>query len=57
MKTKKPSQHTIPSHNKGQIVSPTEILEDLIGCTGYQGPAKALEEMDEGVAKGARRSR
>ena len=27
-------------------------LHDLIGCTGYQGKAKTIEEMDEGVRQG-----
>jgi len=33
---------------------PETRLEDLIGCTGYRGPAKTLEEMEEGLARGAR---
>jgi AbrB family looped-hinge helix DNA binding protein len=32
-------------------------LEDLIGCTGYRGPAKTLEEMEAGIARGARQRR
>lgn len=36
---------------------PPTRVEDLIGCTGYRGPAKSLEEMDKGIAEGARRSR
>jgi AbrB family looped-hinge helix DNA binding protein len=36
---------------------PETRLEDLIGCTGYRGPAKTLEEMEAGIAKGARRRR
>jgi hypothetical protein len=39
-----------------EILPPARI-EDLIGCTGYRGPAKSLKEMDQGIAKGARRSR
>ena len=31
--------------------------EDLLGVTGYRGPRKTLEEMDEAVARGARESR
>jgi hypothetical protein len=33
---------------------PETELEDLIGCTGYTGPAKTLEEMDKGIAIGSR---
>jgi AbrB family looped-hinge helix DNA binding protein len=36
---------------------PETTLEDLLGCTGYQGPAHRLEEMEAGVAKGARQNR
>ena len=36
---------------------PPTRIEDLIGCTGYRGPAKSLKEMDQGIAEGARRSR
>lgn len=36
---------------------PETTLEDLIGCSGYKGPAKSLQEMEEGIAEGARRSR
>jgi hypothetical protein len=56
-KSKAPG-HTVRLSTKGQmeILPPTRI-EDLIGCTGYRGPAKSLKEMDQGIAKGARRSR
>ncbi len=36
---------------------PETRLEDLIGCTGYRGPARTLEEMDAGIARGARQRR
>ena len=36
---------------------PPTRVEDLIGCTGYKGPAKSLAEMDQDIAEGARRSR
>ena len=29
-------------------------LEDVIGCTGYKGPAKTLEEMEDAIAKGVK---
>jgi len=34
---------------------PETTLEDLVGCTGYRGPARSLEEMEAGIARGARR--
>jgi AbrB family looped-hinge helix DNA binding protein len=36
---------------------PSVTLEDLIGCTGYRGPAHTLDEMEEAIARGARESR
>ncbi len=36
---------------------PETRLEDLIGCTGYWGPARTLEEMEAGIARGARQRR
>jgi len=34
---------------------PETSLEAGLGCTGYQGPAKSLEEMEEGIAEELRR--
>lgn len=36
---------------------PETTLEDLVGCTGYKGPAKTLAEMQAGIALGARKRR
>jgi AbrB family looped-hinge helix DNA binding protein len=35
---------------------PETSLEDLIGCAGYTGPPRSLEEMEAGIAEGARKS-
>jgi AbrB family looped-hinge helix DNA binding protein len=35
---------------------PETTLEELLGCTGYQGPAHSLEEMEAGIARGALRT-
>ena len=29
-------------------------LKDVIGCAGYKGPAKTVEEMDAAIAKGVK---
>jgi AbrB family looped-hinge helix DNA binding protein len=29
-------------------------LEDVIGCTGYKGPAKSIEDMDAAIADGVK---
>ncbi len=34
---------------------PPTSPEAGLGCTGYRGPAKSLEEMEEGISKEARR--
>jgi AbrB family looped-hinge helix DNA binding protein len=36
---------------------PEPTLEELLGCTGYQGPTHSLEEMAAGIARGARQDR
>lgn len=33
---------------------PETTLEDVVGCAGYEGPALSLEEMEAGIAEGAR---
>lgn len=33
---------------------PETRLEDLVGCAGYSGPARTLEQMEDAVARGAR---
>lgn len=35
-------------------VEPT-TLDEVVGCAGYSGRALSLEEMEEGIAEGARR--
>lgn len=34
---------------------PATTVDDLLGCLPYAGPPRTLEEMDAGIAKGARR--
>ena len=36
---------------------PRTTVDDLLGCLPYPGEAKTQEEMDAGIAEGARRSR
>jgi AbrB family looped-hinge helix DNA binding protein len=33
---------------------PVTTLEDLVGCSGYKGPARTLEDMEAAIARGAR---
>ena len=36
---------------------PETTLDDLVGCTGYKGPTRSLEEMEAAIARGARERR
>jgi AbrB family looped-hinge helix DNA binding protein len=36
---------------------PRTTVEDLLGCLPYGGPPKTLEEMEAGIAEGARKRR
>lgn len=33
---------------------PRTKLEDVVGCMGYKGPAKTIEDMREAIVRGAR---
>lgn len=33
---------------------PETTLDELVGCTGYRGPARTLEDMEAAIARGAR---
>jgi AbrB family looped-hinge helix DNA binding protein len=32
-------------------------IDEVIGCTGYKGPMKTLEDMEQAIARGAKRHR
>ncbi len=34
---------------------PPAELEDLVGSTGYRGPARSLDDMEAAIVRGARR--
>lgn len=38
-------------------VVPETTLDELFGCTGYEGPRRSLGDMEAAVARGARESR
>ncbi|MCP3959545.1 MAG: AbrB/MazE/SpoVT family DNA-binding domain-containing protein [bacterium] len=37
--------------------APETTLDELVGCTGYQGPSRTLGDMEAAIAAGARESR
>lgn len=49
----------VEEHADGILLRPVRRgesrIEDVLGCTGYRGPAKTIEEMDRAVAQEARR--
>jgi len=42
---------------RSSVDLPEIDLEDLVGCTGYRGPRRSLEEMEEAIERGAEESR
>lgn len=36
---------------------PETTLEEILGCTGYRGPARSLAEMEEAIEREARKQR
>lgn len=46
--------------DKGILLSPIKSfkptsIKEIIGCVGYKGPKKSLKNMEQGLAKGARK--
>jgi AbrB family looped-hinge helix DNA binding protein len=37
-----------------QVDLPEAGLDDLVGCTGYHGPRRSLDDMEAAIAQGAR---
>ncbi len=33
---------------------PATTLDDVLGCTGYDGPRRSLDDMEAAIARGAR---
>ena len=51
------TEFEVENRPEGVLLRPTKRfattqLHEVIGCTGYRGPAKSLEEMDAAVAQG-----
>ena len=52
----------IEDHGECVVVRPVDVvpettLDELFGCTGYEGPRRSLGEMESAIARGARESR
>ncbi len=53
------TEFTIVDTPEGVLLQPTKSfqptrLEEVIGCTGYQGPAKTLQDMEDAIEKGVK---
>ncbi len=48
---KAPDQTQTARHRADGI--PETTLDDLVGCAGYKGPTRSLEEMEAAIARGA----
>ncbi|MGB5063203.1 MAG: AbrB/MazE/SpoVT family DNA-binding domain-containing protein [Candidatus Competibacter sp.] len=51
------TEFEIENRPEGVLLRPkkrfaTTHLHEVVGCTGYRGPIKSLEEMEEAIAKG-----
>jgi AbrB family looped-hinge helix DNA binding protein len=52
----------VEDHGDSVVLRPAEdlpvtTLEDLVGCAGYKGPARTLEDIEAAIARGAREHR
>lgn len=52
----------VVEHGDAVLIRPVETvpetrLEEIVGCTGYRGPARTLDEMDEAIEREALRRR
>ena len=56
---KRGTEFVIESVGEGVLLKPLKRfkrthLQDLLGCTGYSGPAKSLADMERAIVAGAR---
>lgn len=56
------TQFEILEHGDAVMLRPVErlpetTLDELAGCTGYEGPPRSLEEMDAAIEREARKHR
>ena len=52
----------VEDHNDSVVLrlaeeGPTTTLDELVGCTGYEGPRRSLDDMEAAIARGAWKSR
>ncbi len=52
------TEFEVVDHPEGVLLRPKSCfavteLDDVVGCAGYQGVAKTLDDMEEAIARGA----
>ena len=55
-------EFTVEEVDEGVLLRPVKpfkptTLEEVVGCTGYRGPARSLDDMERGVARGVKERR
>jgi AbrB family looped-hinge helix DNA binding protein len=56
------TEFTVEQVDDGVLLRPVKpfrptTLEEVVGCTGYTGPAKSLDDMERAVARGVKERR
>jgi AbrB family looped-hinge helix DNA binding protein len=56
------TEFTVEQVDDGVLLRPVKpfrptTLEEVVGCTGYRGPAKSLDDMERAVARGVKERR
>jgi AbrB family looped-hinge helix DNA binding protein len=56
------TEFTVEEVDDGVLLRPVKpfkptTLEEVVGCTGYRGPAKTLDDMERAVARGVKERR
>jgi len=56
------TEFTVEELGDGVLLRPVKpfkstTLEEVVGCTGYKGPVKSLDDMERAVARGVREHR
>ena len=56
------TEFTVEEVDEGVLLRPVKpfkptTLEEVVGCTGYRGPARSLDDMERAVARGVKERR
>ncbi|MGE5793529.1 MAG: AbrB/MazE/SpoVT family DNA-binding domain-containing protein [Bacteroidota bacterium] len=56
------TEFTVEEVDDGVLLRPIKpfkptTLDEVVGCTGYKGPAKSVEDMEHAIARGVKERR